>query len=57
MNETKKAFDKIKEKLALHRENKQKVLDERYEDLPESDETEQERNQRIMADPTAWTSR
>lgn len=49
-------LDLFKELLRKKREARKKIIDERYADLSEYDETEKERHERIMNTPSAWTT-
>lgn len=48
------ALEKFKQKLEVLRTARQKILDERYDDMSEYLETEEERHNRIMNDDNAW---
>jgi hypothetical protein len=48
------AFERAKELLRKKAAARKKMLDERYQDMAEFAETEQERHDRVYNDPSAW---
>ena len=50
------AFEKAKALVKKKREELKKTVDERWRDVQNYQESEQERFERIMDDPTAWNN-
>ena len=48
-------FQKAKALILRKRAERKKVIDERYRDMSDCEESEQDRTQRILNDGTAWT--
>ena len=49
-------LDRIKELIAKRKKKKQEMLDGRYEDLQEYEESDEERDLRIFNTDEAWTN-
>lgn len=49
------AFQRAKALIKRKLEERKKMLDERYRDMPEYEESDAERFERISNDPSAWT--
>jgi len=48
-------FQRAKALIKRKLEERKKMLDERYRDMPEYEESDAERFERINNDPSAWT--